>query len=235
MSSSGDVNADLRRFAEDLCRLRLEAGNPSYRKLEAKANYSRTSLAAAAKGRALPSLELTRAFVSACEGDVQEWERRWRQLHLAMQGLTAEIGSSPGDASSPWPERPVEDGVDPDEAGCSVDAVTVHARRIALTGQRNIIGQIELRYCRRARAAWGRFKGYPLLNHLAYRHDRIDVVVEVVRESDGKCVQYEQRYGFDYHWGDLLTTDSGLFYARATVLIDRDVAACGETNRMTLA
>ena len=35
------------------------------------------------------------------------------------------------------------------------------------TGERQIIGAVELRHSPKGRAAWGRFKGCPLLDHLA--------------------------------------------------------------------
>ncbi|MGW4112369.1 nSTAND1 domain-containing NTPase [Actinosynnema sp. NPDC004786] len=68
------------RFAGDLRRLRREAGSPSYRELGRLANYSPAALSEAAAGRRLPSLAVTRAFVRACGGDVEEWTARWREL-----------------------------------------------------------------------------------------------------------------------------------------------------------
>lgn len=71
-------------FANDLRRLRKEAGSPSYRQLAQRAHYSPAALSQAANGRAIPSLEVTLGFVRACGGDVAGWERRWRELNAAV-------------------------------------------------------------------------------------------------------------------------------------------------------
>ncbi|PSL43690.1 hypothetical protein B0I31_13029 [Saccharothrix carnea] len=68
------------KFAGDLRRLRRVAGLPSYRELGRLANYSPAALSEAVSGRRLPSLAVTRAFVRACGGDVEEWTARWREL-----------------------------------------------------------------------------------------------------------------------------------------------------------
>ncbi len=68
------------RFAEELRRLRRSAGLPSYRELGRLANYSPAALSEAVAGRRLPSLAVTKAFVRACGGDVEEWTARWREL-----------------------------------------------------------------------------------------------------------------------------------------------------------
>ncbi|MEO6085935.1 MAG: hypothetical protein ABIQ18_22765 [Umezawaea sp.] len=68
------------RFAEDLRQLRRVAGLPSYRELGRLANYSPAALSEAVAGRRLPSLAVTKAFVRACGGDVEQWTGRWREL-----------------------------------------------------------------------------------------------------------------------------------------------------------
>lgn len=68
------------KFAGDLRRLRRGAGLPSYRELGRLANYSPAALSEAVAGRKLPSLAVTRAFVRACGGDVEQWTARWREL-----------------------------------------------------------------------------------------------------------------------------------------------------------
>jgi WD40 repeat protein len=70
----------LLRFAADLRKLRERAGNPVYRELSRRAHYSPAALSEAAGGRRLPSLPVTLAYVAACDGDVTEWERRWREV-----------------------------------------------------------------------------------------------------------------------------------------------------------
>ncbi|XVS61247.1 hypothetical protein ACQPYE_23405 [Actinosynnema sp. CA-299493] len=80
------------KFAGDLRRLRRVAGLPSYRELGRLANYSPAALSEAVAGRRLPSLAVTRAFVRACGGDVEQWTARWREL--AAEG--------PADGDAPY-------------------------------------------------------------------------------------------------------------------------------------
>lgn len=70
----------LLRFAADLRRLRERAGSPVYRELSRRAHYSTAVLSEAAGGRKLPSLAVTLAYVTACDGDPEEWEQRWREV-----------------------------------------------------------------------------------------------------------------------------------------------------------
>ncbi|SDX84177.1 WD40 repeat [Amycolatopsis xylanica] len=76
------------RFAAGLRRLRENAGGPTYRELSVRAGYSAAALSDAASGRKLPGLALTTAYVTACEGDADEWETRWRSVaaELAAAG-----------------------------------------------------------------------------------------------------------------------------------------------------
>jgi WD40 repeat protein len=67
-------------FAADLRRLREKAGKPPYRELARRAHFSSTTLADAAGGRKLPSLQVTLAYVRACGGDPEQWEARWHAL-----------------------------------------------------------------------------------------------------------------------------------------------------------
>ncbi|CAL9471349.1 nSTAND1 domain-containing NTPase [Streptomyces sp. enrichment culture] len=88
----------LREFAAGLRQLRRKAGNPGYRTLAARAHYSISTLSAAASGRRLPTRAVTLAYVRACDGDVREWERRWRDVaeHLADGESAGESGPEPG-------------------------------------------------------------------------------------------------------------------------------------------
>jgi hypothetical protein len=78
----------LLRFAADLRRLRELAGSPVYRELSRRAHYSTAVLSEAAGGRKLPSLAVTLAYVTACDGDAAVWEQRWREV--AAELLPAE-------------------------------------------------------------------------------------------------------------------------------------------------
>jgi hypothetical protein len=236
MSAPSDANVDLRRFTAALRQLRLSAEIPSARALAKETFFSHTTIAEALKGTSLPSLEVTLAIVRACGAEPEPWAHRWNELRDA--GRPGEMYRGPDsaavDAESPWPRVSVTDGADPDEAGCSRDAKTVGARRIALKDQRRIIGVIELRYSAKDHAAWGRFDGFNLLNNLATGRDDVIVIVDAVRESDGRRVSFRQQYSFDYHWCDLVTTGEGRFFASATVQFGGEIVAYNETDRVTL-
>ncbi|MEV0611869.1 hypothetical protein AB0I81_01005 [Nonomuraea sp. NPDC050404] len=73
------------RLAWDLRRLRDEAGRPSYRVLAERAHFSRSTLAEAATGTRLPTLEATLAYAVACGGDPAEWERKWQLVAAELE------------------------------------------------------------------------------------------------------------------------------------------------------
>ncbi len=214
------------RFAAELRALRARAGNPSYRDMAARVHFSRSALAQAASGQALPTLAVLSGYVKACGGDVPQWETRWHEI---QQGLQLREAPTPDSA---FPYEPPADGIDPDAAGCGPDAITVHARRVA-TDSRLILGQVQLRYSPATGAAWCRFEGFSSLDHLATRQP-VDIDVQVCRETDGTQLSYRSRYVFDYHWSDLLRTATGPLFARAHIYIDDALAATGESNRLPL-
>src|SRR3954467_4610915 len=75
----------LGRFAEGLRQLRRDAGSPTYRELGQRAHYSAGTLSDAAGGRKLPSLAVTLAYVRACGGDAEAWERAWREVNAEIE------------------------------------------------------------------------------------------------------------------------------------------------------
>ncbi len=81
----------LGEFARALRELRRQAGEPSYRQLAKVAHYSPAALSEAAKGRKLPTLAVTLAYVRACGGDEVEWQARWLRVHREL--ATAEISA----------------------------------------------------------------------------------------------------------------------------------------------
>ena len=218
------MNADIQRFADDLKRLRVSAGITSQRRLATRAFVSHTTVWAAELGKEFPSLEVTLAIVDACDGDHMEWERRWRHVRAA--------GS--GHATSPWSVQHVTDGADPMDAGCDLDAVTVQVARVSLAAKRHIIGRIELRYSPRSHAAWGRFHGEKGLDWLAAHRHHVDITVGVGRETDDRRLGFDTEYAADNHWGDLLITGDGAFFAWAAVRFDGAQVAYRETDRVTL-
>ncbi|MEU4236153.1 hypothetical protein [Actinoplanes sp. NPDC026619] len=126
------------------------------------------------------------------------------------------------------------DGNDPMGAGCHLDAVTVRAALVSLAARRHIIGRVELRHSPGTHAAWGRFLGEPGLDMLAMHRYRVDLTIGITREADDRRLGYSTEYGFDHHFGGLLTTGKGAFSAWVTVLFDGAEVACGETDRAEL-
>jgi Helix-turn-helix domain len=72
------------RFACELRRLRDDAGTPTYRALAEQTHFSKATLAAAAGGHRLPTLDVTLAFAQACGGDIDEWRKRWSQARTEL-------------------------------------------------------------------------------------------------------------------------------------------------------
>lgn len=93
------VDGPVERFVGELRDLRRTAGNPSYRELARRAHYAPTTFSSAVSGYRLPTLEVTLAFVTACEGDVVRWEERWRladsQARAAATRSTEGVGRAP--------------------------------------------------------------------------------------------------------------------------------------------
>ncbi|WP_030669235.1 helix-turn-helix transcriptional regulator, partial [Streptomyces rimosus] len=84
------------RLAWELRQLRERAGTPSYRTLAKTAHYSASTLAEAAKGERLATLDVVLAYARACGGDRAEWEARWRAAAGAGE-------DGPGTARCPYP------------------------------------------------------------------------------------------------------------------------------------
>ncbi|MFE2103750.1 helix-turn-helix domain-containing protein [Streptomyces sp. NPDC059468] len=72
-----DPQAPYAAFAHQLRKLRDSAGSPAYKALARKTGYSVATLSQAASGWRLPSLEVTRAYATACGGTEQHWEEQW--------------------------------------------------------------------------------------------------------------------------------------------------------------
>jgi hypothetical protein len=70
---------DQARFLADLRSLRDTAAI-GYDELAARAHFPSDILKEAENGPVLPGLPILTAYVRACEGDVTEWEERWRRL-----------------------------------------------------------------------------------------------------------------------------------------------------------
>ncbi|MFJ4324334.1 helix-turn-helix domain-containing protein [Streptomyces tricolor] len=86
----------VQRFTYELRKLRQEAGGPTYREMARQAQYSATALSQAAAGEQLPSLAVALAYAKTLGGDLEEWERRWKEASEESASRTLEeAGRSP--------------------------------------------------------------------------------------------------------------------------------------------
>src|SRR5216683_1346083 len=109
---------DQARFLADLRALRDSAAI-GYDEMAARAHYPSDILKEAENGPFLPGLPILTAYVRACEGDVLDWEERWRRLNpevaddpnlpvrpagaspAAVAGARAGVGIAPPDVYDP--------------------------------------------------------------------------------------------------------------------------------------
>ncbi|HEX5303168.1 MAG TPA: hypothetical protein VFW50_39860 [Streptosporangiaceae bacterium] len=109
---------DQARFLADLRALR-DSVAIGYDELSARAHYPSNVLKEAENGPSLPGLPILSAYVRACEGDVLDWEERWRRLNpevpddpdlpvrpagasaAAVAGARAGVGVAPPDVYDP--------------------------------------------------------------------------------------------------------------------------------------
>ncbi|MFB9838693.1 serine/threonine-protein kinase, partial [Actinoallomurus acaciae] len=95
----------LREFALKLRELRDNApGAPTYRELARRAHFSMSVLSVAASGQRLPTWDVTSAFVTACEGDVEEWRERWSSLRAELKAARPDLINEPSPGSVAVPE-----------------------------------------------------------------------------------------------------------------------------------
>jgi hypothetical protein len=109
---------DQARFLADLRALRDSAAI-GHDELAARAHYPSDVLKEAENGPSLPGLPILTAYVRACDGDVLDWEERWRRLNpevpddpdlpvrpagaspAAQAGARAGVGVAPPDVYDP--------------------------------------------------------------------------------------------------------------------------------------
>ncbi|GAA0369107.1 serine/threonine protein kinase [Actinoallomurus spadix] len=80
--------------------------------LARRAHYAPSVLSVAAAGYRLPTWDVTAAFVTACDGDLDEWRERWTALHAALQTAHPEMITDAGPPASD-PETPRDETEDP--------------------------------------------------------------------------------------------------------------------------
>ena len=93
----GPINPDwpLAFFASGLRALKKES-RLTYRQMAEKTHFCKEVLSAAARGRELPTLEVTLAYVRVCGGLEHEWRIHWAaardRLHSSRQGGGGGLG-----------------------------------------------------------------------------------------------------------------------------------------------
>ena len=80
-----DSSWPLASFASGLRALR-KGRAITYREMAYLSNYGVTALSVAANGRALPTLQVTLAYVVACGGCEDEWRSRWYRVRDLLNG-----------------------------------------------------------------------------------------------------------------------------------------------------
>jgi len=205
------------RFADALRALRRKAGSPTYRDLAVLAHASKASLSAAANGRRLPTWEVTKAFVGACDGDVDEWRGRWEasRLELGLSGAPPEIALSA--ARFVGRRQPVADNADPKRSGCATDPagiVTLDSVEVHTENQQ-LLGLAELRHAPTYRVAWGRFVPS---ERLLYLRAAATITIVARRPATGTIGNtYSAAFDGQDVYGDILLQERGGVEATVTV------------------
>ncbi len=139
LAGPGDDQA---RFLADLRALRDSAAI-GCDELSARAHYPSDVLKEAENGPSLPGLPILTAFVRACDGDVLDWEERWRRLNpevaddpnlparpvgasaAAMAGARAGVSIAPPEVHDPERIKAAlrGDRAGPEQAGRRVNSV----------------------------------------------------------------------------------------------------------------
>ncbi|HKB30299.1 MAG TPA: hypothetical protein VKD26_05615 [Streptosporangiaceae bacterium] len=99
----------LAEFAVGLQALRQAAGNPSFEELARRSDEAAPELAAAVSGRIVPSFPITLAFVRACQGDEDEWARRWHILQERLGAEAERAAARLARSQDPWLDVTPED------------------------------------------------------------------------------------------------------------------------------
>lgn len=77
----------VQRFAAELRRLRIAAGDPQLKTIAARARCSQATVSETLNGRRLPSETVTRRLVTALGGDWARWKELWREVRTELDEL----------------------------------------------------------------------------------------------------------------------------------------------------
>ncbi|GAA3779460.1 hypothetical protein GCM10022206_17990 [Streptomyces chiangmaiensis] len=86
----------LRHFAQRM-RSSRKATGINYRDMAKVANYSASALSQGASGKELPTWELTRAYILACDEDENEWQAFWEETQKLLSEPSAPSREEPAD------------------------------------------------------------------------------------------------------------------------------------------
>jgi len=228
--------SSLQAFATALKSLVADSGFTSARSLAKDAHLSHETVAAAFRGKTLPTALVLDCMLEAC-GISQEQRLAWEAARSALAHLRS--GSeSDGPRVDPSHGHPdvdeyglIQDHADPDDCGCFRHAVTAYMQRMRRTGTRNYLGWVELRYCQVHGAAWARFHGLDALAAVAAR-SAVDIYVAVHRASDSEEDGFHHAYVHDYHWSGLLLASLNDVYAEAQIFENGDLIGRADTRRL---
>ncbi|MFI8187675.1 helix-turn-helix domain-containing protein [Streptomyces sp. NPDC085946] len=98
-TSSHAAAPPVRRFAAQLRRLRISAGEPQIKTIAARAQCSQATVSEALNGRRLPSETVTHRLVVALGGDWEHWREVWRATRTELDVLRRE---GPGTGMPPY-------------------------------------------------------------------------------------------------------------------------------------
>jgi transcriptional regulator with XRE-family HTH domain len=88
----------VRRFAAELRRLRITAGDLQIRTIATRAQCSPATVSEALNGRRLPSEMVTRRLVAVLGGDWGHWQVLWREARTELDALKREGPELPAEA-----------------------------------------------------------------------------------------------------------------------------------------
>lgn len=129
----------VREFAFWLRDLRNRSGL-TYQQVARTTNYATSTIQAAAAGRALPTLKVAAAFVTACGGDQIAWRRYWMQVKRSLDADSpSEIN---GHVAPPWAAQAYLSTAEAHVAGGRPAAGSNGSGRGTLNGQREGNGRV---------------------------------------------------------------------------------------------
>jgi transcriptional regulator with XRE-family HTH domain len=92
------THAQLTKLALSLRELRAQSQRPTYRELARRIGYAISVLSEAASGQRMPTWDVVKAYVEACDDDPNDWLPLW-------SSAAKEVHENKGSTSQPQPDR----------------------------------------------------------------------------------------------------------------------------------